>query len=96
MKTALPVGLLIILTVAVILVGGIRIITIPPMANTPEGRTLLVRNLHGHSLIVSADRICGKDVTPGCRAGALAGLAAEAQVVLRLPHFPPLDALAGS
>jgi hypothetical protein len=67
------------------------------MVNTPDGRTLVVRNLHHHSLVVSADAICEKQggVTPACRAGVLLGLADQAIVMARLPHLSVLDAIAG-
>ncbi|MDH4993299.1 hypothetical protein QEZ48_21040 [Aquamicrobium lusatiense] len=79
--------------------GGIRVVVVPPVPAAPEGRTLIVRDLHEFRLVDSAQAYCARtssrtDAT--CEAATVMAIARKAKVMIRLPYMSPLYALTGA
>jgi hypothetical protein len=75
---------------------GVRILVVPPIGAVPEGATVVVAGAPGLNLIDTADAFCLRttgEVTLLCRGAALAAVAKNGSILLRLPYSETLDAI---
>ena len=93
MRTKTWIILLSIVVLAIIAYTQLTIFVIQPIGAIPEGKTLVIARLNKTEFIDSADAMCERiqgGVSLLCRMAALAGVADNSHVFLRLPYSETL------
>lgn len=89
----ISIALIVIAVISIILYTQITIFVIQPIGAIPEGRTLVIPRLEKTQFIDSADAICQREfgqVNLICRIGAMAGVANNSKILMRLPYSATL------
>ncbi len=89
----ISIALIVIAVISIILYTQLTIFVIQPIGAIPEGRTIVILRLDKTKFIDSADAICQREVGQVnliCRVGAMAAVANNSTILMRLPYSASL------